>query len=282
MFSAIRIGFLIFCLAAGFSLLSGFTSNGWDTVDPVLTPQPALTSQPAAAVPVPSRAPTAAVFSSPSPSLPGKTATKTAEIHSRLPLPSSTLLPLHGQVQALPLSCESRSAVDWAAHYGVKIDEIEFQNRLPRSDNPEVGFVGDVNGVWGKLPPFSYGVHAAPVAEILRDYGLNARAVSGLTLEELKIEIASGRPVIVWVVGHIENSEPVLYTAVDGQQVTVARKEHTVIAVGYTGETITVLDGNWIYGRANTHFINSWGVLGNKAVILSPDNTIPYKAVPGE
>ena len=64
---------------------------------------------------------------------------------------------------------------------------------------------------------------------------------------------------IVWVVGHIENGEPVLYTTGDGQQVTVARKEHTVIAVGYTGETITVLDGNWIYGRANTHFIKLVG-----------------------
>jgi len=89
-------------------------------------------------------------------------------------LPSATLAPtltaptvlldIIGHGQSLPLSCESRSAADWASYFGVAIDELEFLGRLPISDNPEIGFVGDVNGNWGKIPPDSYGVHAGPVA----------------------------------------------------------------------------------------------------------------------
>lgn len=184
------------------------------------------------------------------------------------PQPGSLLIPIQGRQQTLPLSCESRSAADWSTYFGVQIDELDFQDQLPRSDNPEKGYAGDVNGVWGKTPPDSYGVHAGPVAELLRSYGLPARARRGMTLVEVKEEIAAGRPVIVWVVGHVENGSAKTYRALDGEEVTVAPREHTVIAVGYTGETVIVLDGKFVYGRATAHFIHSWSVLGNMAVVF--------------
>ena len=74
----------------------------------------------------------------------------------------------------MPLSCEASAATDWAAYFGKKIDEYEFQNRLPQSDNPNKGFVGNVFGTWGQVPPAPYGVHADPVATLLQDYGLDA------------------------------------------------------------------------------------------------------------
>ncbi|MCK4451313.1 MAG: PD40 domain-containing protein, partial [Anaerolineae bacterium] len=64
---------------------------------------------------------------------------------------------ISGRPQALPLDCESRSAVDWAAYFGVEIDELEFLYGLPQSDNPDEGFVGDVHGSWGQIPPHPYG-----------------------------------------------------------------------------------------------------------------------------
>ncbi|MCC6146822.1 MAG: C39 family peptidase, partial [Anaerolineaceae bacterium] len=177
---------------------------------------------------------------------------------------------IRGQDQSLPLSCESRSAVDWASFFGVAIEELDFQHRLPRSDDPELGFVGDVGGVWGNIPPRAYGVHAAPVAALLTEYGLPAEARKGMTLDELKAEIAAGRPVIAWVIGHVQPGTAQDYTSRAGQQVRVAAREHTVMVIGYIPEVVFVLDGGWLYGRAWHHFVDSWGVLGNMAIVYSP------------
>jgi uncharacterized protein YvpB len=173
---------------------------------------------------------------------------------------------LKGYKQSYPLSCEARSAVDWAAYFGFTLSEDEFLQRLPASDNPDIGFVGNINGVWGKVPPDSYGVHAGPVAFVLRHYGLNAHAYKGLTWDHLRAQIAQGRPVIVWVTGHVEPGTPVEYTDADGRKTTVAPFEHTVILTGYTMETVTVLDGSKVYTRSLIEFLDSWAVLGQMVI----------------
>jgi hypothetical protein len=132
----------------------------------------------------------------------------------------------HRRKQQYALSCEARSAADWAAFFGFAVDEDEFLHRLPASDNPDFGFVGDVNGQWGQTPPSAYGVHAGPVAFLLRRYGMNAHAYKGLTWDHLRAQVAAGRPVIVWVVGHVERGKAVEYTAADGRTTIVARYEH--------------------------------------------------------
>jgi hypothetical protein len=65
-------------------------------------------------------------------------------------LPVFAQITLSGMPQVLPLDCEARSAVDWAAFLGVSIDELEFLGKLPVSDNPERGFVGSMHGARGK------------------------------------------------------------------------------------------------------------------------------------
>ena len=85
------------------------------------------------------------------------------------------VLSVAGRAQALPLDCESRSAVDWAAYFGVSIGELDFLGKLPESDDPDAGFVGNAHGSLGQTPPGDYGVHAGPVADLLRAYGVSAR-----------------------------------------------------------------------------------------------------------
>lgn len=207
-------------------------------------------------------------------SIPTRTSTPTPKA-TEAPDPSPTsVLPaqariegISGHRQSMPLSCESRSAVDWAAYFGFTIDEYAFQNGLPLHDNPEKGFVGDVYGSWGQIPPFPYGVHAKPIAQRLREYGLNAKAVREMTWQELQAELAAGRPVIVWVVGHVARGTPVPYTASGGAVTTVAAFEHTVIVIGYTEDKVTLLDGARVYSRYQGEFMKSWGVLENQAVI---------------
>jgi uncharacterized protein YvpB len=193
------------------------------------------------------------------------------------PTPTPTITPtlpsqakikgIKGYSQSMPLSCESRSAVDWARYFGKSINEYKFFNGLPVHSNPDKGFVGSVYGSWGQIPPNPYGVHSVPIAHRLREFGLNAKAVRHMTWEELKTELAEGKPVIVWVVGHVARGTPVPYTAAGGAVTTVARFEHTVIAIGYTENKITVLDGSRVYTRHKGEFMKSWGVLENQAVI---------------
>jgi uncharacterized protein YvpB len=173
-----------------------------------------------------------------------------------------------GHAQSYTLSCESRSAVDWAAYWGVKISETKFLNSLPRSDNPEVGFVGSPNDAWGGVPPDSYGVHAKPVAAALQRFGLRAEAQKGMGWDALRGEIAAGRPVIVWVVGAMWPGQAQKYTASNGKTVTVAAFEHTMIVVGYNRSLVYVIDAYSGLRQAYPvqAFLASWTMLGRMAV----------------
>jgi uncharacterized protein YvpB len=174
---------------------------------------------------------------------------------------------LVGRRQSLPLSCEASAAIDWAAYFGVQIDELEFFSHIPASDNPDKGFVGDVNGAWGQIPPAPYGVYAAPVALVLRTYGLPALARSGMSWGEIQAEISAGRPVIVWVTGHVVKGTPVPYVASDGESTVVTRFQHTVMVTGYADDQVWILDGAQEYTRTLKMFLDSWGVLGNMGIV---------------
>ncbi|MFZ2097103.1 MAG: C39 family peptidase [Anaerolineales bacterium] len=181
---------------------------------------------------------------------------------------------VNGHTQGYSLSCEARSAADWAAYWGVSIGETEFLQAMPSSDNPEVGFVGNPNEAWGRIPPHGYGVYAEPVAETLRDFGLEAEAHRDLSWDDLRKEISAGRPVIVWVIGQMWAGTPVDYEAKDGSTVRVAAFEHTMILTGYNSSSVQVVDaytGQYQYYWVNT-FLKSWSVLGNMAVLGSGEN----------
>jgi len=198
------------------------------------------------------------------------------------PTPTPVALPvsayvdgMSGQDQQYTLDCESRSAVDWARHFGIDIDELDFLSHLPRSDDPEVGFVGDPTGTWGNIPPSDYGAHAPPVANLLRNYGLTATAYHSLQWDDLRAEIASGDPVIVWIIGgntkNLVNGIPYYYTAPStGNPAIVAHGEHTVILVGYTPDAVTILNGERFVDVPLDQFLDSWSVLNFMGVLARP------------
>ena len=219
------------------------------TPPPIITVTPTLVFEP---------------LNTPIPLTPSRTPTSAAT--PTLP-PQARLWNVVGFPQALPLSCEAHIAVVLASHYGVVINEIEFFKRLPVSDNPEAGFVGDVYGSWGQIPPDAYGIHAEPVAALMRQYNVPATAWKGLTLDDLRSEIAAGRPVGIWVTGHTAPGEPIEYITPNGDKVIVARYEHTVVVIGYTHDSFLILDGADTYYRSIEQFTKSWSVLGNMAIL---------------
>jgi LysM repeat protein len=185
---------------------------------------------------------------------------------------------ISGHPQSLSLDCEARSAADWASYWGVAVDELTFFNQLPRTDNPETGFVGNVSDTPGHLPPRGYGVYAGPVAALLQGaYGLPAGARENLTETELQSEIASGRPVIVWYIYGFRTENAVSLSASDGALFPAAAFEHTGIVIAYDPSSYTVLDA--FTGQAQrvdrTRFLNSWAVLGDMAILGSGVNLHP-------
>ena len=146
-------------------------------------------------------------------------------------------------------------------------NEFEFQYRLPLSDNPDFGFVGDVNSPWGQVPPYGYGVHAAPIADLLNAYGIPAKAYKGYTLEQIKTHIARDKPAIAWVIGNVVGGVPYEYTDKHGNQTIVAAYEHVVIVTGYNETHIRYMTNGRFYEAPNAVFLNSWGVLGNMVVV---------------
>ncbi len=193
------------------------------------------------------------------------------------PTPAPASLPdsayvsgMSGQTQAYKLDCETRSAVDWARHWGQSISEYEFFWSLPSTDNPETGFVGYVDGTWGLVPPNDYGVHAAPIAAQLRAYGLNAQARKYMRWDDLRAEIAAGRPVIVWILGTIWPGAPRYYAPGGGPYTVTAPNEHTMVLVGYSSDTVWLLNGGTILTRPLESFLDSWSALSNMGVVYVP------------
>jgi uncharacterized protein YvpB/LysM repeat protein len=176
-----------------------------------------------------------------------------------------------GHAQGYALSCESRSAADLAGYWGVSLGESEFLQALPKSDNPDQGFVGSPNEVWGQLPPHGYGVHAWPVAVTLRAFGVHAEAYRHLSWDDIRSEISTGHPVIVWIIGTMWPGTATDYQASDGSTARVAAFEHTMLMTGYNMDSVEVIDaysGQYQYYSLNS-FFESWSVLGNMAVFVS-------------
>lgn len=243
-------------------------------VSPSVTPTNSATLTPTATAtrtPRPTHTSTPTVTATPTLSAtPTKKPTRTPKpTETRPPLPASAYIEnINGHPMISLLDCEARASVDWANFFGTPIDEREFLDNMPRSDNPEKGFVGNWWDPAGNIPPYSYGIHAGPIAEMLRNYGLEAHAGKHLKLEDLLYEIAAGRPVIVWVVGPVQPAQiGVEYTAAsDGEKTIVAPYQHTVILIGYDENTVLIQDGAMHYTRSRADFEISWGVLQNMAV----------------
>lgn len=213
--------------------------------------------------------PTAAPTSTPQPSpepLPTPTSIPSP---TPIPLPESHYIRnILGHSQNWALSCEASAAMDWSAYFGHTVYESTFQAELPYSDNPDLGYVGNpATRGWGQIPPYAYGVHADPVAELLRAYDVPARSVRGYSLEEVKANLAAGKPIIAWIIGNMEYSEPVEYTDKAGNISIVAPYEHVVILTGYNSESIRYMSNGKFYDAPTQVFLTSWGVLGNMAVI---------------
>ncbi len=238
----------------------------YNTVTPVSTPDSALESGLDLGASTITAGPTSILYPSPTVNYPGNNLAPFLEAITPSVPAEHDVPPFSVRHQLLPLDCEAAAATQWAAYYGVKIDEIEFQRFLPRSDNPDYGFVGNVNDAWGEVPPHGYGVYAGPVAALLNTYHVPAAAYKDFTLEQLKAKIAADDPVIAWVVGNVEAGTAYPYLDSKGRTVMVAAYEHVIIVTGYTADVIRYTTEGEDYSVTIQTFMKSFAVLGNMVV----------------
>jgi uncharacterized protein YvpB len=182
-----------------------------------------------------------------------------------------------GHPQQHNLSCESGSATDLAAYWGAEFTEGAFLRRLPKSDNPQRGFVGDVDMPPGSMPPVGYGVYVEPIAATLRSFGLDAEAYRSLELDSLKKELAAQRPVIVWATYDMQLPGVETWVSWDGVESTVVRWQHTFIAVGYDERGLTLVDAfdGQMKHFSYEAFVPAWDQLGRMAVTVAGPLTRP-------
>ena len=185
--------------------------------------------------------------------------------------PSAYVQGVVGRPQQHNLSCESRSATDLAALWGAAFSEEEFFRRLPKSDNPHRGFLGDVDLPPGSMPPLGYGVYCGPVAVTLRSYGLEARAHQDWRVDNLRAHLVAGYPVVVWATYDMQLPGVQMWKSFDGEISPIVQWQHTFIAVGYDEEGVHLLDA---YDAQMKHypydeFVAAWDQLGRQAVTVS-------------
>lgn len=193
------------------------------------------------------------------------------------PPPSAFVQGVMGYPQEHNLSCEARSAADLAAFWGIPFTENEFFRRLPKSDNPNRGFVGDVDLPPGSMPPAGYGVYVGPVAATLRSFGLAAQARQGWSLDDMKAELAAGRPVIVWATYEMRQPGVETWVSSDGVASVVVKWQHTFIAVGYDESDLYLVDAYDGVKKSFSYemFIPAWDQLGRMAVTVEGALTRP-------
>ena len=182
-----------------------------------------------------------------------------------------------GYPQERNLSCESRSAADLGAYWGAEFTEAAFLRRLPRSDNPHRGFLGDVDMPPGSLPPIGYGVYAEPIAATLRSFSLAAEAHRPFELDALKGELAAGRPVLVWATYEMQLPGVDTWVSWDGETSTIVRWQHTFIAVAYDEQGLSLIDAYDAQTRYFSYeaFLPAWDQLGRMAVTVTGPLTRP-------
>jgi uncharacterized protein YvpB len=184
--------------------------------------------------------------------------------------PGSAWVPVLGQPQTFNMSCESRSAADLAAFWGVSATELEILTALGESDNPHEGFVGDVGAPPGSLPPYGYGVYVEPLASALRGFGLDARAAYELGLDGLRAELLAGRPVLVWGTYGMRFYDPLEWTSSDGRSSTVVPFMHTFLVTGYDETGFTFVDAYdaTIQNYAAEEFVQVWNLFDQMALVV--------------
>lgn len=202
-------------------------------------------------------------YISPTPSAPDDTAAQVASVNQVSG--SGHIIPEVGfYVQQRNLSCEYASVQIATAAWGNTVSEYSLDNLVGWSDNPHIGYRGDITGWWGNT--YDYGVYAEPLSWALSQFGYVGEVnYSQGDPTWLMNEIDLGNPTLVWLA--LWGDQSVYY---DGYMVTAGM--HVLVAYGYDDGGVYLSDpaiGGTKYYDWGT-FIWMWSVMDGMAMAVYP------------
>lgn len=185
------------------------------------------------------------------------------------------------QYPELPRGCEVTSLSMLLSSQNINVDKMTLAKEVVKNNekhekidvniimgNPNKGFVGNMY----RLGEYGYGVYHKPIYELFKKYsGDNAVDISGLEFDDFYYFIDSGSP--VWVITNTtfkklgENNYNIIN--IDGEELIVTYKEHSVIVTGYDNENIYINDPLKYSQniKLNKHdFIEAWEQMGRQAI----------------
>lgn len=187
---------------------------------------------------------------------------------------SSKILNIPVYYQQHNLSCELASLKMALQFKSVNVTEDHLLSLIPtRAEtrgatwaDPDLYFVGDVNG---RQNTTGYGVHAAPIAALARNYR-SANVISGWTVQQLAETLSNDNPVVIW--GTAGTAKKDSWTTPEGRTVSTWVGEHARTAIGFTGTVqnpTSFYINDPIFGRLKwtpAQLKANWGTFGNMGV----------------
>src|SRR4051794_15177595 len=185
------------------------------------------------------------------------------------PGPDAVMVGVPLYVQKRNLSCEYASLVIAMGAYGVSVSEYDFDDLVGSSDNPHLGYRGDISGWWGNTD--DYGVYADALLPALSHFGFWGDDFYGHgDATQLKAYLDQDVPVLVWV-GLWGDTGFYDYSS-DGTPYKLAAGQHVVVAYGYDDGGVYVSDP--AHGTKRffdwATFMNYWNVLDGMSLAIGP------------
>lgn len=168
-------------------------------------------------------------------------------------IPKTKLLQVPLIRQIYTLSCEAASLQMALAFHGIEVSQDELIARigtngpmkmqtLPNGQllwgDPDKGFVGDYKGrFWsreeGLRGATGWGVNNHPIERVARQYAPRSKAVTNMSISQLKLELANNNPVIFWHVrDDATRKETIQLVTEEGKNISFFQN-HVGLIVGY-------------------------------------------------
>lgn len=192
-------------------------------------------------------------------------------------------VPVVLQNPELPNGCEITALTAILNYYGIPIDKMQLNDRLPKSKvytKNGVMYGPDPNKAYAGNPKEKNGgyyVYAPPLAEmadrILIENEMDFRAldITGATKKELIDYVKSGVPVLAWVTIDWKEPRKSGYWVIEGtdQKHGIYKNLHAVVLTGYQNGKVTIMDPlkGMVKIDENT-FFRCYKQLGSHALVI--------------
>lgn len=104
-------------------------------------------------------------------------------------------IPLIAQRPELPTGCEITATTMMLQYAGAKVTKLSLAKEMPRSSNPNKGFVGSPyrrSGWW---------IYPKGLMKTVKHHLGSAKNMTGDSFKKMKAQINQGHPVVIWVAG---------------------------------------------------------------------------------